>query len=226
MRRRIPRRRAATHEKLHGVDAREAAEFRVIMDRVDRHRRVPMKNRAKLRNVVLAGALAAATVTATAWAASLVNESYVTRYRPVWSDVERDALAPAPRAPLALAETLEPNETVVTPGSEVDVAPRSEPRFEPRNAPLAERRMLEPPIRIEERRLTLDERIQADVMDRIATTANISGKIGVESRGAVVTLTGYTSTAGQAHRVIRVAQGVDGVKEVQSRIRARVGGSV
>ena len=48
----------------------------------------------------------------------------------------------------------------------------------------------------------------------------------MESRDAVVTLTGYTVTAGQAHRAGRYAGSVEGVKYVQNEIRARIGGSV
>lgn len=158
-----------------------------------------MNSQAKVRNAVLVAALAA--VTATAWATS---------------------------EPVTVSETLAPNETVVmpdesevTPGSEAGIAPRIE-----RPAPVAERRAAQPPITIEERRLTLDERIQADVMDRIASMPNISGKIGVESREAVVTLTGYTSTAGQAYRAGREARSIHGVKSVQNEIRPRIGGSV
>ena len=55
---------------------------------------------------------------------------------------------------------------------------------------------------------------------------NISGKVGVESHDAVVTLTGYTVTAAQAYRAERTARGIEGVRAVDNRIRARIGGSV
>ena len=83
----------------------------------------------------------------------------------------------------------------------------------------------QPRITIEKRRLTLDERIQADLLDRLAGAPNLSGRIGVETRGAIVTLSGWTTTSGQAQRVARYASGVRGVKDVQSEIRPRVGGS-
>ena len=63
-------------------------------------------------------------------------------------------------------------------------------------------------------------------MDRIAGSQRISGKIGVESQGARVTLTGYTSTAAQADRAGRIARGVSGVSAVDNQIRPRIGGSV
>src|SRR5260221_10164477 len=78
---------------------------------------------------------------------------------------------------------------------------------------------------MEESRLTEDQRIQAVVMDRIATMAYISGKIGVESNDSVVTLSGWTSTAGQADRAGRTARGVTGVRYVQNEIRPRIGGA-
>jgi osmotically-inducible protein OsmY len=92
--------------------------------------------------------------------------------------------------------------------------------------PVEERSVVRAPITVEERRLTEDERIQSAVMDRLASNSRLSGKIGVESRDAVVTLTGYTSTAGQAYRAGREAHGVLGVKYVQNEIRPRIGGSV
>jgi osmotically-inducible protein OsmY len=92
--------------------------------------------------------------------------------------------------------------------------------------PVEERSVIRAPITVEERRLTEDERIQSAVMDRLASNSRLSGKIGVESRDAVVTLTGYTSTAGQAYRAGREAHGVMGVKYVQNEIRPRIGGSV
>jgi osmotically-inducible protein OsmY len=84
----------------------------------------------------------------------------------------------------------------------------------------------QPPVTVEQRRLSNDERIQSQVMDRIAGARNISGKIGVESYNAVVTLTGYTTTTAQADRASRYAGGVMGVKYVQNEIRSRMGGSI
>jgi hypothetical protein len=109
--------------------------------------------------------------------------------------------------------TVPPSEPVVTTSETVAV-------------PVEERSVVRAPITVEERRLTEDERIQSAVMDRLASNSRLSGKIGVESRDAVVTLTGYTSTAGQAYRAGREAHGVMGVKYVQNEIRPRIGGSV
>jgi len=81
-------------------------------------------------------------------------------------------------------------------------------------------------IVVEERRLTQDERIEMEVLDRLATNPRLSGKIGVESRGAVVRLTGWTRTVGQARRAERAARSVRSVQQVRNEIRPRVGGSV
>ena len=91
---------------------------------------------------------------------------------------------------------------------------------------VVERPAAQPPVTVEERRLTLDERIQGDVMDAIYNSPNISGKIGVESHNAVVTLTGYTMTGGQAWRAARTAGSIQGVRYVQNEIRPRLGSSI
>ena len=91
--------------------------------------------------------------------------------------------------------------------------------------PVVERSIPQPPVTVETRRLSLDERIQGDVIDAIYNMPNISGKIGVESHDAVVTLTGYTMTGGQAWRAARTAGGIQGVRYVQNEIRPRVGAS-
>jgi hypothetical protein len=155
-----------------------------------------MNIRPKIRNAALVGALAA--VAATAWA---TNESTSADYGPV--------------NPVAVetSEVLLPGETVVTTSEHLYV-------------PVVDQSVSQPGITIEERRLSEDERIQAAVMDKLASNSRLSGKIGVESRDAVVTLTGYTSTAGQAYRAGREAHGVMGVKYVQNEIRPRIGGSV
>lgn len=168
----------------------------------------------KLRNAALAGALVA--VAATAWATT----EYVTTSYP---DLEKDVtlaqgeVLVAPAEPVVVQETVTTTETVMVP----------EPA-NPAPAPVIERSIpqAQPPLTIEDRRLTLDQRIQANVIDVLAQAPNISGKIGVESNNQVVTLTGYTVTAGQATRAARYAGSVEGVKQVQNEIRARIGGSV
>lgn len=158
-----------------------------------------MNIRPKVRNAVLVSALAA--VAATAWA---TNESLsTTAYVP--------DNAVTTQAPMNGA--LLPNEAAV-------------PRSELAALPAEDSGVAQPGITVEERKLSNDERIQAQVIDKLANNARLSGKIGVESHEAVVTLTGYTLTAGQAYRAGREAGSVMGVKYVQNEIRPRIGGSV
>ena len=174
-----------------------------------------MKNRFTVRNAALASVLAA---TATAWAATGV---FTVPTQSTIVPIEDKVVNPP--APVEAADTLEANETVVAP-TEAMPAPAAAPE---RPLPVAGgAAVAEPPITIEQKRMTLDERIQSEVMDRLASARNISGRIGVESHEAVVTLTGYTTNAGQAYRAERAARGVEGVRHVDNRIRARVGGSV
>lgn len=170
-----------------------------------------MKNQLKLRNAALVAALAA--VTATAWATS----EYVTTT--TYSDLQKDVVVvqsetiAAPAEPIVITETLTTTETLIVPA-------------QPAPAPVVERSVVQPTLTIEDRRLTVDQRIQALVMDKLALAPNISGKIGVESNDAVVTLTGYTVTAAQGQRAGRHAGSIEGVKYVKNEIRARIGGSV
>jgi BON domain-containing protein len=167
-----------------------------------------MDIRPKVRNAALVGALAA--IAATAWAAN--DTMSTTAYVPANRVAEAPAIAPT------VNETLSPNESVV-PATEPTVA-------EPTLAPVVDRSVAQPPITVERQRLTEDQRIQADVMDKLAASRYSSGKIGVESHDAVVRLYGYTSTAGQADRAGRDARNVIGVRYVHNEIRPRMGGSV
>jgi hypothetical protein len=164
-----------------------------------------MKN-PNMKSIALVAALA--TVAATSWA---MNESVT-----VTSNDTYVAVEPAP--------VLVQDEEVVT-VAEPAPAPATVPAPVPAPVaiPVAE---AQPPVTIEERRLSVDERIQADVMDAIYRAPNISGKIGVESHDSVVTLTGYTITPGMANRAGRYAGSVQGVKYVQNELRTRIGGSI
>jgi hypothetical protein len=70
-----------------------------------------------------------------------------------------------------------------------------------------------------------DDLITNDVVAKLAFDPRISGKIGVETNNNVVTLNGRVSTPGQAQRADFDAHSVEGVSEVQNRLRTRVGGS-
>jgi hyperosmotically inducible periplasmic protein len=170
-----------------------------------------MDNQPKVSNLVLLGALVA--VAATAWAMddSMPYSLYTT---------EEYVAAEEPAAPandvVAPNESLSPNESVVT----------TNDTSATKAAPIEERSVAQPPITVETRRLTDDERIQAQVMDKLASNPNLSGKIGVEANDAVVRLSGWTSTVGQAYRAGLDAGSITGVKYVQNEIRPRVGGSL
>lgn len=171
------------------------------------------------KRVGLVAALAA--VTATAWATSETLKLAPSTTIPTVV-IEEHELKSA--EPLRTEDTLAPNEAVVTTGTAEAAAPATAPQ---RPLPLAERAdVAQSPIVIEQKAMTLDERIQSQVMERISGMANASGRIGVESHDAVVTLTGYTVTAAQAYRVERTARSVEGVRAVDNQIRARIGGSV
>lgn len=137
------------------------------------------------------------------------------------SEPEPAAIATAvvlPADPVVIA-----GETVVTTDGQAVIAKEME--VTPRTRPVAVRAP-EPPraaITITEPRLTVDQRIQADVMDLLARNPNLSGRIGVVSEDATVTLTGRVATSGQAWRAGRDARGVVGVRHVVNAIRPRVG---
>jgi osmotically-inducible protein OsmY len=77
-------------------------------------------------------------------------------------------------------------------------------------------------ITVTEQRL-VDQRIQADVMDVLARNPELSGRVVVESRDAVVNLSGYLATQGQVRRAGRDASQVAGVKFVVNEIRSQLG---
>jgi hypothetical protein len=166
-----------------------------------------MNIRPKVRNAALVGALAAA-VTA-AWATN--DEMSDSAYVPADNVL---VVAPVDEI-VVVTDSLSPTETVVTTIETSDGT----------IVAVAERSVTQPGIIIEDRRLSEDERIQAVVMDTLAANPYIRGKIGVESHDAVVSLSGWTTTAGHADRASREARGVIGVKYVQNYIRPRIGGS-
>jgi hypothetical protein len=173
-----------------------------------------MTARPQLRLPVLA--LALAVTGASSWATyERGNSSLVPAYEP------RPLVQEVP-AVVANDQGLAPNEQVVI--ETQTVVTTAEPEPAPRHlAPVSEIPPREPAITIEQQRLTLDERIQADVIDLLARNPNLSGKIGVVTQDAVVTLTGYTTTSGMAWRAGREARGVQGVRHVVNEIRPRVG---
>jgi osmotically-inducible protein OsmY len=84
----------------------------------------------------------------------------------------------------------------------------------------------EPKITVEVQRLPEDVRIQAEVMDVLVNNPRLAGRIAVESRDAVVTLSGYTITAGQARHAADDAGRVTGVRYVRNEIHPMLRGSI
>jgi osmotically-inducible protein OsmY len=163
-----------------------------------------MSIRPDVRNAALVGALAAVAVTAWATNEEMSDSTYVS--------VPANTVA-IEQTTMSVSEPVVVNEPVAPATQSVTV-------------PVADRSVTQPGITVQERRLSNDERIQAQVMDKLASNSRLSGKIGVESHDAVVTLSGYTSTVGQAWRAGNEARGVIGVKYVENQIRPRVGGSI
>jgi osmotically-inducible protein OsmY len=62
-------------------------------------------------------------------------------------------------------------------------------------------------------------------MYRIGNDSRLTGTVGVETRDSNVTLTGLLTTPGQARMAGQDAREVDGVRNVENRIRTKVGGS-
>jgi osmotically-inducible protein OsmY len=80
----------------------------------------------------------------------------------------------------------------------------------------------EPSITVTARRGD-DQRINDDVMAAIHGDARISGRIGVDTLDAYVTLTGRVMTPAMAERAASDARSVAGVQDVTNYIRSRVG---
>jgi hypothetical protein len=173
-----------------------------------------MSIRPKLRTTLLAAALGATA--ASAWAA------YTSSLVPSYNEPSQPQAATEP-TPLLAEPPVIANEQGIAPNEQV-VTEAPAPVQQPIPAPVVEAQRPEPAITIEQQRLTVDERIQADVMDVLARSPYMSGKIGVVSQDSVVTLTGWTTTSGMAWRAGRDARGVPGVRHVVNEIRPRVGG--
>jgi hypothetical protein len=172
----------------------------------------------KLRLPVLAAALA--TTIASAWATHGNSTLVPAPWTPMAQHTPIEETTDSEPVVVANEEGLAVNEQVVTEvPAQAAIAPKQP------LAPVVDATPpREPAITVETQRLTLDERIQADVMDLLARNPNLSGRIGVVSEDAVVTLTGYTTTSGMAWRAARDARGVTGVRQVVNEIRPRVGG--
>ena len=81
----------------------------------------------------------------------------------------------------------------------------------------------EPSITVTAQRSGSDQRINASVVAGDRGDGRISGRIGVDTLNANVTLTGRVMTPAMAERAASDARSVDGVADVTNYIRARVG---
>ena len=81
----------------------------------------------------------------------------------------------------------------------------------------------EPSITVTAQRSGADQRINADVMAAIRADERISGRIGVDTFNAYVTLNGRVMTPAMAERAASDARSVAGVQDVTNYIRSRVG---
>ncbi len=152
--------------------------------------------------------LALFTGAATGFAAIAASEPS----SPQVTDVDQHAMPPAQPAP-----------------SPQPAAPASESLAAPASAPAAaappkdiEHYSL-PPVSITAPRLSEDERLRNAVMDRLAADSYIHGRIGVESYRRVVSLTGRVTTTLQKERAETIARSVEGVRDVNNYLTARVG---
>ena len=184
-----------------------------------------MKIRPDLRMTLLAAALAASAASAWATYSSTLIPALTADTPPPSAQAESTA-APAVAVKSELA--LSPNESVVVieevETKSVDAAPVvAQPLPAPAPVPVAEAARADDAITITKPRLTEDQRIQAEVMERLAGNQRLSGKIGVESRDSVVHLSGYLATSGQVWHAERDAQSIRGVRHVVNDIRAKVG---
>ena len=201
-----------------------------------------MADSPKVGSSVLVGVLAFVAVTA--WVAMEVVPDALNKSTRVFEPV------PAQSRLIPVSESLAPNEGLVTysPPAPVTTAaaedpapatPASRQRVAPRKvvAPAAKRvaapaRPVEAtarthaPIIVEGRRYTHDERIEQLVSQRIASNPRLDGKIAVESKDAVVRLSGWTRPVGQARLAEQDARSVRSVRQVRNEIRPRIGGSV
>ena len=83
----------------------------------------------------------------------------------------------------------------------------------------------QPPVVIKRQRMTEDQFINGDVVKLLASNPRLAGRIGVETRGSVVDLSGRVTTPGMVRIALRDARMVEGVKEVRNNLYTQVGGS-
>jgi osmotically-inducible protein OsmY len=91
------------------------------------------------------------------------------------------------------------------------------------SAQAADQTAASPPTTVYGQRVTEDQRIKQDVENKIASDPHLNGIVGVETKDGTVTLSGLVTTDGQADRAGRDAESVEGVREVDDGVNAKVG---
>ncbi|HSN20947.1 MAG TPA: BON domain-containing protein [Usitatibacter sp.] len=127
---------------------------------------------------------------------------------PQVTDVEQHAMTPAPEQP---ATAPAPAETAAMPST-----------GNPAVVPHIEHYAL-PSVTVTAPRPSEDELLRNAVVDRLASDSRLAGRIGVESYRHVVSLTGRVTTTAQIERAETIARGVEGVRDVNNLLTARVG---
>jgi hypothetical protein len=176
-----------------------------------------MDPRSKFRLSMLISALATTAVFAGTYAAlDLPTSSTPMADNNMMVTTGNEVVVPAPQENATSSEAHPLAEPAIEPARAVEPGPAA--------APVAPAAPPQPGITITEQRLTMDESIQREVMDVLARNDSLSsGKIGVESKDRVVTLSGYLMTSGQVMRAGRDARNVVNVRYVVNEIRPRVG---
>jgi hypothetical protein len=131
---------------------------------------------------------------------------------PQVTDVDRHAMPPAQPAP-------PPQPALPATQSAIAPAPAPEVATPPKDI---EHYSL-PSMSVTAPRLGEDERLRNAAMDRLSADSHIHGLIGVESYRNVVSLTGRVTTTLQKERAETIARGVEGVRDVNNYLTARVG---
>jgi hypothetical protein len=166
-----------------------------------------------------------ATLAAAGW---MLNES--TRTVAIVPDAsyyaaETSAQWVAPSDPVPVEASLAANETVMPQAPPAAPAPHAAPAKRAKGTKPHLAAKTPPRNRVEIRRVPLDRRIQSEVIGALTRAPSIHGRIGVESKDAVVTLRGWTATPGEARRAGLIALQVKDVKVVENYLRPRIGGS-
>jgi osmotically-inducible protein OsmY len=128
-----------------------------------------------------------------------------------------DSIVPTPESQPYVAPT--DNSTMSAPPAEESIAAPADTTAQPVQHSARESVTVTAP------RPSNDELLRNAVMDRLSGDARLQGRIGVEAYQHTVSLTGRVMSTNQVDRAESLARGVDGVRDVNNYITARVGNS-